>query len=189
MFVNPEVPLESLPTLEELDWQPLHRNFVVRLEIRKLAQALTLCASVVVAQLLVATVTKLSGFSWLFPWVWILVVAWIGVSLAWPVLEVPRRGYAVRDKDIAYKSGVLWQTETVVPYNRVQHAETGSGPIDRYLSLARLTVFTAGTAGGDLRIDGLGEDVAERLRVFIIDRLRGLEERAEGAAAVDGADS
>ena len=189
MFVNPEVPLESLPTLEELDWQPLHRNFVVRLEIRKLAQALTLCASVVVAQLLVAAVAKLSGFSWLFPWVWILVVAWIGVSLAWPVLEVPRRGYAVRDKDIAYKSGVLWQTETVVPYNRVQHAETGSGPIDRYLSLARLTVFTAGTAGGDLRIDGLGDDVAERLRVFIIDRLRGLEERAEGAAAVDGADS
>ena len=50
-------------------------------------------------------------------------------------------------------------------------------------------MFTAGTAGGDLRIDGLGVDVAERLRVFIIDRLRNLDERAEGAAAVDGADS
>ena len=189
MFVNPEVPLESLPTLDELDWQPLHRNFVLRLEVRKVAQILTVCAVVAGVQLLVSAVADLSGFSWLFPWVWIPVAAWIAIALAWPILDVPRRGYAVRDKDIAYKSGVLWQSETVVPYNRVQHAETGSGPIDRSLSLARLTVFTAGTAGGDLRIDGLGEDVAERLRVFIIDRLRGLEERAEGAAAVDGADS
>ena len=185
MFVNPEVPLESLPTLEELDWRPLHRNFVKRLQVRKLMQAAVVCAVVGVAHVVVANAAKLSGLSWLFPWVWIFVPAWIAVALAWPVVEVPRRGYAVRDKDIAYKSGVLWRAETVVPYNRVQHAETGSGPIDRYFSLSRLTVFTAGTAGGDLRIDGLGEDVAERLRVFIVDRLRGLEERAEGAASAD----
>ncbi len=185
MFVNPEMPLESLPTLEELDWQPLHRNFVTRLQVRKLMQAVIVCAVVGVAHVAVANAAKLSGLSWLFPWVWILVPAWIAVALAWPAMEVPRRGYAVRDKDIAYKSGVLWRAETVVPYNRVQHAETGSGPIDRCFSLSRLTVFTAGSAGGDLRIDGLGEDVAERLRVFIIDRLRGLEERAEGTAAAD----
>lgn len=189
MFVNPEVPLESLPTLEELDWQPLHRNFVMRLQVRRLMQVPIVCAAVGGVHVLVASAAQLAGFSWLFPWAWILVAVWIAVALAWPVLEVPRRGYAVRDKDIAYKSGVLWRAETVVPYNRVQHAETGSGPIDRSFSLARLTVFTAGTAGGDLRIEGLGEDVAERLRVFIIDRLRGLEERSEGAAADDVADS
>jgi len=184
MFVNPEVPLESLPSLEELDWRPLNRSFVRRVQVKKLLQVLYVGMVLGVAHVLIVMVDDLSGLSWLFPWAWVLVPAWIAHGLAWPVVEVPRRGYAVRDKDIAYKAGVFWRSETVVPYNRVQHAETGSGLVDRQFGLARLTVFTAGTAGGDLRIDGLGADVAERLRVFVIDRVRGLDERTEVA---DGA--
>ena len=83
-------------------------------------------------------------------------------ALVWPLLDVPRRGYVVRDKDLVYKAGVLWRSVKAVPYNRVQHAETASGPLDRRYGLARLTVFTAGGSGGDLRVDGLSSDVAER---------------------------
>ena len=95
------------------------------------------------------------------------------LAVFWPVVDIPRRGYAVRDKDILYKAGVFWRSVTAVPYNRVQHAETGNSPMERRFGLARLTVFTAGTASGDLRIEGLDEARGERLRIFVVGKVRG----------------
>ena len=84
---------------------------------------------------------------------------------------MPKRGFALRDQDIVYKHGVLWRSVKAVPFNRVQHAATGSGPLDRRFGLATLTVFTAGGSGGDLRVPGLNRDLAERLRGYIVDRV------------------
>ena len=176
MFVNPEIPLDALPDAEDVDWHALHPRFVRCRQAKKLIRLTVLVVVAAIAHTVIANVPKLAAVDWLFPSAWIFVAAWVAWSLTWPVIESPRRGYAVRDKDILYKAGVLWRAVTVVPYNRVQHAETGSSPLDRHFGLARLTVFTAGTTGGDLRIDGLGEDIAERLRVYIVGKLGGTGE-------------
>ncbi len=52
-------------------------------------------------------------------WFW-AALALIG-RLLWPLLAVPRRGWAVREHHIRYRTGVLWQSTTTVPFNRVQH--------------------------------------------------------------------
>jgi len=87
------------------------------------------------------------------------------------LISVPRRGYVVRDKDIVFKSGVIWRSVTAIPFNRVQHVETSNTPLDRKFGLANLQIFTAGGAGGDLKISGLGADIAEQLRVYILDKV------------------
>lgn len=170
MFVNPEIPLAMLPNAEHVDWQPLHPRFLRCLQVKRLYIA--------VLQLLVLAgiyAFCVYAFDWWQIWLSVtvgsLACAWIAVSVAWPLVDVPRRGYAVRDKDILYKSGVLWHSVRAVPYNRVQHAVRGSGPVERRFGLASLTAFTAGGVDGDLRIAGLGEDVAERLRIHIIRKL------------------
>ncbi|MDH3749467.1 MAG: PH domain-containing protein, partial [Gammaproteobacteria bacterium] len=80
-------------------------------------------------------------------------------------------GYVIRSKDIVFKSGVFWRSVTAVPFNRVQHVETNNTPLDRKFGLANLQIFTAGGSGGDLSISGLGADVAERLRIYILDKV------------------
>lgn len=177
MFVNPEVPLESLPSAAELDWRALDPAFV------RCRQAKALLRWGVVA--IVAGVASGLWFAFDTPTVtlapiiagWAVIVAAASRALVWPLLDVPRRGYVVRDKDLVYKSGVLWRSVKAVPYNRVQHAETASGPVDRRFGLARLTVFTAGGSGGDLRLDGLGNDTAERLRAHVATRVTPIPER------------
>lgn len=76
-------------------------------------------------------------------------------------------GYLIRQKDIIYKSGIFFRSQTVVPFCRIQHCETNQGPIDRWMGLAELAVFTAGGSGGDLIIPGLNAEDAERLKAFI----------------------
>lgn len=171
MFVNPEVALESLPSAVALDWLALDPAFV------RCQQAKALLRWVVVA--IVAGLATGLGLVFATPTLEpeLIVVAWVVIVLAasrallWPLLDVPRRGYVVRDKDLVYRAGVLWRSVKAVPYNRVQHAETASGPVDRRFGLARLTVFTAGGSGGDLRLDGLSNDTAERLRAHIATKL------------------
>jgi hypothetical protein len=98
--------------------------------------------------------------------------------MIWPAIAVPRRGYVVRDKDIIFRSGVIWRSVTAIPFNRIQHVETSSDPLDRKFKLATLQLFTAGGSGGDLKIDGLDADTAEQLRTFILRKAGASIERA-----------
>ena len=104
-------------------------------------------------------------------WLWLILV-FVAIPLAtWPFLSVPRKGYSVRERDIIYKSGVIWRSVTAVPFNRIQHVEKSSTPLDRRYQLATLELFTAGGSGGDLRIHGLPARTAEKLRFFILEKI------------------
>lgn len=162
MFQNPEIPLDALPAAGELQWQPLDPAFK---RLRQLQAAIV----AVVAAIPISIATALAGLD-----VFQAVVIWVpwavvGVlMLTWPTLSLPRRGYVLRDKDILFRHGVVWRSVTAIPFNRIQHVETSSTPLDRKFALATLQLFTAGGSSGDLKIDGLAHDVAEQLRHFIL---------------------
>ena len=182
MFVNPEVAIESLPATERVEWRPLDSGYLPRVLVGRAATWLIALCAAGVAQVFLTHL----GHPWatqrlLVALLWAVLCLAALRALLWPFVSVPRCGYAVRDKDILYKSGVLWRTIQVVPFNRVQHAVNSHAPLDRYFHLATLTVFTAGGGPGSLSIPGLGEDVAERLRVYVIGKLRSA---AEAEAAV-----
>lgn len=184
MFANPEVPIDSLPPVEQVQWQPLDARYLPRLLLGRSLRWLIVVPALAVAQVLAVRFAPPEWTDWrlLVP-AWALLAVLVLGSLTWPFVSVPRRGYAVRDKDILYKSGVCWRMSQVVPFNRVQHATTSHAPLDRRFGLATLTVFTAGGGGGGgaLGIEGLGAEVAERLRVYIVGKLRGAAD-AEGVA-------
>lgn len=173
MFVNPEVPIDSLPAAQRVEWQPLDPAYLPRLLVGRAILWLTIVCGAGVAQVLAIRFEP----SWASHWE-LIAPAWalLGLaavrSLVWPFLSVPRQGYALRDKDILYKVGVLWRSSHVVPFNRVQHAVTSNAPLDRRFGLASLTVFTAGGGLGDMVIAGLRAEVAERLCAHIVGKLR-----------------
>jgi len=164
MFQNPEIALDSLPGTEELDWQSLHPNFKRRLRLQRALFLLVVAIALATASLI------LEFPRWpvlLLTSLWVILAV---VLLGWPTLSVPRKGYVVRDKDIVFRSGVVWRSVTAIPFNRIQHVETSNTPFDRRFDIATLQLFTAGGASGDLRIDGLGRDTAEQLRVFTLEK-------------------
>ena len=164
MFENIEIPLDELPAVAELDWQPLDPAYRSRLIVDRLITIAFMVAGLV--------------FVAVFPPVPARVVMALSASaaiasaimLVWPFIAVPRMGYVVRDKDMVYRTGVLWRSVTAVPFNRIQHVETSNSPLDRRFSLSTLKLFTAGGTGGDLKIDGLNADRAEQLRALVLEK-------------------
>jgi hypothetical protein len=165
MFQNPEIAIDDLPDMADLDWQSLHPRFVRRMQVQHgLVALVPLVGATVFTVLLPAPllVTVL---------LWVLVVSFAIAFFTWPGISIPRQGYTVRDKDIVFKKGVVWRSVTAIPYNRIQHVETSSTPLDRKFGIAALQLFTAGGSGGDLKIHGVGADVAEQLRVYVLNKV------------------
>ena len=101
-----------------------------------------------------------------------LIVAGAGVlSLVRTWLDARLRGWAVREHDLIYRSGVLWRRTTILPFARIQHVESVSGPLERRFGLMRLKCFTAGGSGGDLVILGLDAERARRVRAHLLGRI------------------
>ena len=172
MFINPEVPLESLPSADNLDWHPLHPRFVRRLQLGALLRVLVIGAIGTVAFFLMNSADSAAMgrvADWLLPFAMVGFGLFAVSILTWPMIAVPRRGYVVREKDILYKTGVFWRSVKAVPFNRVQHTKIDSGLLDRRFGLANLSVFPAGAGGHKIR--GLGTDTAERLRVYVSERI------------------
>jgi len=172
MFQNPEVALDDLPGTDELKWEKMHPLYTRA--IRVMTSIVLVIVAVAMSALVI--VLNIPPLPIVPQYVLLLVVAIY--SLIWPGIAVPRRGYALRDKDILFRKGVIWRSVTAVPFNRIQHVETSSTPLDRRYSLATLQLFTAGGSSGDLKIDGLGKDIAEQLRVFILDKAGAVIEHA-----------
>jgi membrane protein YdbS with pleckstrin-like domain len=80
------------------------------------------------------------------------------------------KGVALREHDIAYRSGLYWRKTVLLPFNRVQHAEVSSGPLQRKYGLASLKFFTAGGSSVDLKIDGLTKEHAGEVRSYIMEK-------------------
>jgi membrane protein YdbS with pleckstrin-like domain len=165
MFQNPEIALDSLPDMEDLQWQQVHPRYARRMQLERALVVAAIAIATLATNLLIGV--PLSKVFML----WLTLFAIAVPLLSWPLISVPRRGYVVRDKDIVFRSGGIWRSVTAVPFNRVQHVETSNTPLDRKFDLANLQIFTAGGSGGDLTISGLGADTAEQLRVYILGKV------------------
>ncbi len=105
---------------------------------------------------------------------WILPGILLVIMLAF-LAFVPRRvraiGYQLRDDDLLFRRGLLFQRFVSVPYGRMQLIDITRGPVSRVLGLSDLHFVTA-AASSSVSIPGLLVADAEELR----DRLVALAE-------------
>lgn len=85
------------------------------------------------------------------------------------ILRVPSqrygaRGYHVSGDRLRVVRGVLWHSDTIVPFGRVQHIDVDQGPLERGFGIATLTLHTAGNHNASVHLPGLEQELAKDLR-------------------------
>lgn len=163
-FQNDAVDIANLPQAEAVELQPIHPSYkkVIRWEwmigwgITWLMAAI--CLFFINALHTPFRVAIIAGPLLL-----------LGFFSLWVRLQsFKRKAYAVREKDLIYRSGWIVQRLSVCPFSRIQHCSVSAGPFERKLGLASLAVYTAGSQGSDITIPGLTETDAFALRDFIM---------------------
>jgi len=170
IFSNQQINTVELPTTDAVIFQPLHvkyKRVVLISTIIFLLFILALGASgfylpflgedSILLKYKVEVFSASAVFSLL-----VLILNMLGVS---------KKGYVVREHDILYKSGILNQKETTIPFNRVQHVEIYEGALLRLFGLCRIEFFTAGGSLGDLKIPGLPLEEANKIKAYVIEKV------------------
>lgn len=111
---------------------------------------------------------------------------WLAMDLQWAVyvgaavalitlislIVLPRRvrsiGYQLRQDDLLFRRGIMFQRFVSVPYGRMQLVDITRGPVARWLGLADLKFVTAAASSG-VAIPGLAEADAEALRDRLVE--------------------
>lgn len=114
-----------------------------------------------------------SGLPWFFSRLDGLLVLPIvvGVMSLLLVAFTPRRvrsiGYMLRDDDLLFRRGIMFQRFVAVPYGRMQLVDVNRGPLARAMGLSELKLVTA-AAASNVTIPGLPEADAEELRDHLV---------------------
>ncbi|MDV6314838.1 PH domain-containing protein [Idiomarina sp. HP20-50] len=90
------------------------------------------------------------------------------LSSIYGVIADKQKGYAIREHDFSYRSGVLFKSVVSQPILRIQHVELKHGPIDRHFGLANLEIFSAGGSMYTFSIPGLPEEKALEMRSYVL---------------------
>lgn len=72
-------------------------------------------------------------------------------------------GYVLREDDLLFRRGIMFERVIAVPYGRLQLVDITRGPLMRMLGLSTLKFVTASAATG-VNLPGLPQDDAEKLR-------------------------
>lgn len=169
---NPQIDVTSLPKVEELVFQPLEKEY---LTVSLLSRSVTFF----IIGLVLGVIVFINPFdlpSIVVKGLMLFFVLYLIWSFVSTIKGFKHKSYALRSKDIVYKSGWLWQSTTTAPFNRVQHVMIDQGLIERQFQLSKLKIFTAGGSGSDLTIPGLNPNTAMTLKEFIVKKTTADEE-------------
>ncbi len=141
-------------------WKRVAPRYVVVVIVGSLVSGLVLSAA--------------ATFLWLvagWSWAWIALIAIVAITVV-QLIIAPRRaraiGYQLRDDDLLFRRGIMFQRFVSVPYGRMQLIDINRGPVGRVLGLADLKFVTA-AASTNVSIPGLPAGDAAELRDRLVE--------------------
>ena len=86
------------------------------------------------------------------------------------------KGYALRECDITYRSGIVFPTTTTVPYVRLQQVSVKQNPVSKIFGLYAVEIVNGAQGMAALTIPGLSEERANRIKDIAIEWLKNDDE-------------
>ena len=162
-FSNQTISPNDLPSIEGVTFIPLEKDYLLVERISfYLSQALILAIAVPVFLL----VDNLHDSMIIFIAIGIFLILSV-LSFVATGLSFKFSGYALRERDLLFKSGWLKRRIRIVVRSRIQHVSVQSGPIERKFGLSSVSIFTAGSSEADFTIKGIKEQTALGIKEWI----------------------
>ncbi|HSD14991.1 MAG TPA: PH domain-containing protein [Flavobacterium sp.] len=164
-FTNETINITKLPKFEEVSFLPLHKEYQKIILISNFIFLLVMCLMV---GLFLFFAEEARNY-WYLLVTGVLVLFLISTILG--KISFKKRGYAFRQHDVLYKSGIISETTTIIPYSRIQHVALHEGFIARQFGLASIQIFTAGGGNSDIEIPGIEKDQAQNIKQLLMTKL------------------
>ena len=135
---------------------PLHPNYVKLVRLGSMLAVLPLTIPVLVLES--ADLMPRGVFA--VP----LLLAALYLIIRVPLRRYQARGYQLGADRLRVVRGLIFRSDSVVPFGRVQHIDVHQGPLERFYGLATLVVHTAGNHNASVSLPGLAHPDALAMR-------------------------
>lgn len=152
----PGAPTAAEPVHDDNALTPVHPNYAKLLRLIAIIVALPIVAVTFVLEYL----QLLPPGSFAVPV--LLLLLWLIIRL--PIRRYHARGFAMGVDRLRVVRGILFRSDTIVPFGRVQHLDVEQGPLERMYGLSTLTLFTAGNHNSSVTLPGLEREQAIAMR-------------------------
>lgn len=143
-------------TMDRDELQPLHPNYIKAVRLTTMLLVLPFA----IGALALESADSLPRGSFVLP---VLLVA-LYLIFRTPLRRYHARGYQVDADRLRVVRGLIFRSDTVVPFGRVQHIDVQQGPIERLYGLGTLVLHTAGNHNGSVSLPGLAHADALAMR-------------------------
>lgn len=164
----PTFPPAGHPLDDDAELTKLHPNFAHALRVRTTLTAIPFLIGALVLEAIVRENALLPSGVIAGP---VLLIA-LALIIRVPARRYSARGYQISADRLRVVRGLLFRSDTVVPFGRVQHIDVDQGPLDRFFGIATLTLHTAGNHNASVALPGLGEELARDMREAIRAHIR-----------------
>jgi membrane protein YdbS with pleckstrin-like domain len=159
-YNNPLIPIAAIPQYQEIPLQRIEPDYKKVLWFNWTIAYLFITGLTV---LIFITNEKIQK-AWIITLAVFVFMSSIALVIASIEIGFKNRSWALRDKDIIFKKGWLFQRTHIVPFAKVQHCILKTGPVGRRYNLASLRFMTAASHQRDISINGLSLEDAEKIK-------------------------
>ena len=145
--------------LPNTEWKRVSQKYIVFDVIGSIIAAVVMVGGASIASYFI-------GAQWAWAATISLAIIFI-VTIAFTPRRVRSIGYALREDDLLFRRGLLFQRFVSIPYGRMQLVDINRGPLARAMGLSELKFVTAAAASG-VTIPGIPEQDAEELRDTLV---------------------
>lgn len=159
-FRNDTIDMDSLPDWEVVNFEPVNPKYKSVILLRYLIFFVVFSGAVILIKF---SQDNLTSDYW---FILLIGLVLLGTLCAVNLWSVGYWGYALREHDVLYRSGIFSKSVEIIPYKHVQHVHVKEGLFSRLFHLSSVEVHTAGM-GQSLRIPGIKKEKSLQIQDFL----------------------
>lgn len=165
-MINRQIWPDDVQPVENLEFQPVEPIYT------RVLTARIILSYIIFIGLAFIILAFEESYRW---WILLGVEAILVIALVINLVLVHKiydfKGYALRDKDISYRSGIFFSSVKTVPFSKIQQVSVRTNPIARMFGLSYLDIVNGSQSSvNQITIPGLTSDDAERIKALLINK-------------------
>ncbi len=148
--------MDETPQDDDCELTKLHPNYKTMTRVEGLVVVVPLLIAALVVEAFADFPPGITAIPLILLFVWLVIYL--------PMRRYQTRGFEMSADRLRVVKGVLFHSDTVVPFSRVQHLDVEQGPLERVFGIARLILHTAGSHNASVTLPGLWHGDAVTMR-------------------------
>ena len=165
--LNLEIDLENIDPVDELHYEPLERKFI---NVQFIGTTISYLFLLALPFFLLLTEEFNYRTHLIIGAECVILVAAL-INLWILPKAYAYKGFAIREHDITYRSGIIFPSIVTIPFCKIQQVSIQQSPIARIFGLYSVDVVNGAQLLAETKIPGLSEDRADQLKALLTTRI------------------